>query len=75
MDRWIWIRVKTTTIQAARAALSILGVQLHNEARVDPDPLRKGHLRAEGDHYISKERELGEATNDEGGDEQQPGEH
>jgi len=60
-ELWLWIRVKLTTIAAARAALRILGVQFHDEARLEPDPLRKEHLRAEADYYHQEERELQKA--------------
>jgi hypothetical protein len=59
--QWIWIRIRVGTISAARAALSILGLQLHNEARIEYDKKRQSHLRAEGDHYVDEERHLQEA--------------
>ena len=60
-ELWLWIRVKMTTIAAARAALKVHGMQLHDEARVEPDKARRSHLRAEGDHYVAEERELQKA--------------
>ena len=60
-ELWLWIRVKMTTIAAARAALKVLGMQLHDEARVEPNKERRAHLCAEGDHYVDEERELQKA--------------
>lgn len=60
-DVWVWIRIRFSTLAAARAALRILGLQLHDEARVEPDKTRSSHLRAEGDHYVEHERELQDA--------------
>jgi len=57
-DVWITLKVKLKTLAAARAALQILGVQLHDEARVEPDKRRREHLRAEADHYVEQEREM-----------------
>lgn len=58
VDGWIWIKVRLSTIAAARAAMKILGMQLHDEARVEPDKVRRDHLRAEASHYIEKEVDL-----------------
>ena len=57
-DIWLWVRLKLSTLSAARAALRILGIQLHDEARVEPGAKRREDLRAEGDHYIAEEREI-----------------
>jgi len=57
-DVWITLRVKLKTLAAARAALQILAVQLHDEARVEPDKRRRDHLRLEADHYVEQEREM-----------------
>jgi hypothetical protein len=60
-DGWIWLKVRLSTIAAARASMKILGMQLHDEARVEPDKVRRDHLRAEASHYIEKEAELQDA--------------
>jgi hypothetical protein len=60
-DSYIWLKLRMRTLAAARAALKIMGLQLHSEARFEPDKMRASHLRAEGDHYIKQEVELQEA--------------
>ena len=55
---WIWIRLKVTTVEAARLALKILSMGLHREAQVEPDKARRSDLRAEGDHYEARSEEI-----------------
>lgn len=43
-------------------------MQMHDSARVNPDPLRKEHLRTEGDHYLKEERNLQDSEMHEGED-------
>ena len=57
-DRFVWVRLRESTIATARAAMKILGMQLWDQSRVEPEKVRKDHLRAEGTHYMDREREI-----------------
>ena len=59
---WLWVRIRRRTLEAARRALKIFSMELHREARMDPDQKRKEHLRAEADYNDLEAEEIHDAT-------------
>ena len=59
--RWIWIRIRQSTGEAAVHALGERSDTLHREAMQEPDAKRSADLRAEADYYADEQKEMKDA--------------
>lgn len=68
--RWLWIRIRKNTAEAAERALGEASDHRHSEAMVEPDKARRASLRAEADYFADEQNELRDATRN--GQEEKP---
>lgn len=60
--KWIWIRIRQSTAEAAERALGEASDTRHSEAMVEPDNARRASLRAEADYFADEQNEMRDAT-------------